>query len=153
LPKAAPFAWSSYVVREEDGHHVFRHALGPPPSGAAKPDVAWKGNELVAFRVHLPSRVLFYNARDVDDPSRIRTIDRGNIITWEQQLADRLQGKPIAWAEDRAPGVMEVRMDSQSILYRTLWLFGLAFTAAIAVLAFLIWLTMRRGAKEVTPQV
>jgi cyanate permease len=26
-----------------------------------------------------------------------------------------------------------------------LWLFGLAFLAAVAVLAFLIWLTMRRG--------
>jgi hypothetical protein len=154
LPKAAPFAWSSYVVREEDGHHVFRHTLGAPPSSAPrKPDSGWKGNELVAFRVHLPSRVLFYNARDVDDPSGIRTIDRGNIITWEQRLADRLEGKPIAWADDRSPGVMEVRMDSQSILYRTLWLFALAFVAAIAVLAFLIWLTMRRGSKEVTPQV
>jgi hypothetical protein len=153
LPQAAPFAWSSYVVREEDGHHVFRQTLGPPPSSASsKLNVGWKGNELVAFRVHLPSRVLFYNARDVHDPARIRTIDRGNIITWEQRLTDRLEGKPIAWAEDRTPGVMEVRMDSQSILYRTLWLFGLAFAAAIAVLAFLIWLTMRRGSKEVTPQ-
>jgi hypothetical protein len=151
LPKAAPFAWSTYDLHQEDGHHVWRHTLGAPVA-AAKPGVAWKGDELVAFRVHLPSRVLFYNARDVDDPSRIRSIDRGNIITWEQRLADRLENKPIAWAEDRTPGVMEIRMDSQSILYRTLWLFGLAFLAAVGVLALLIWLTLRRGGKEVSPQ-
>jgi hypothetical protein len=153
LPKAAPFAWSIYDLHQQDGHHVWRHTLGAPVAAAAKPGVAWKGNELVAFRVHLPSRVLFYNARDVDDPSRIRSIDRGNIITWEQRLADRLENKPIAWAEDRTPGVMEIRMDSQSILYRTLWLFGLAFLAAVGVLALLIWLTLRRGGKEVSPQV
>jgi hypothetical protein len=154
LPKAAPFAWSSYDLHQDDGHHVLRHTLGPPaPSAGARRDAGWKGNELIAFRVHLPSRVLFYNARDVDDPSRIRTIDRGNIITWEQRLADRLDNKPIAWAEDRTAGVMEVRMDSQSILYRTLWLFALAFTAAIAMLALLIWLAVRRGTREVSPQV
>ena len=149
LPGAAPFAWSSYDLHQEGGHHVFRHTLRaattPPGSVAA---AGWRGDELIAFRVHLPSRVLFYNARDVRDPSRIRTIDRGNIITWEQRLADRLANQPIAYAEDRTPNVMETRMDSQSILYRTLWLFGLAFGAAIAVLALLIWLTMRRGRTE-----
>jgi hypothetical protein len=153
LPKAAPFAWSSYDLRQEDGHHVWRHTLGAPsPPRGATPYAGWKGNELIAFRVHLPSRVLFYNARDVDNPAKIRTIDRGNIITWEQRLADRLDNKPIAWAEDRAPGVMEIRMDSQSILYRTLWLFALAFTAAVGMLALLIWLALRRGSKEVSPQ-
>jgi hypothetical protein len=152
LPKAAPFAWSSYDLHQEDGHHVWRHTLGAPAHSAGSVDTGWKGDEFVGFRVHLPSRVLFYNARDVDDPSRIRTIDRGNIITWEQRLVDRLQNQPIAWAEDRAPGVMEIRMDSQSILYRTLWLFALAFTGAVAVLAFFIWMAMRRGSKEVSPQ-
>jgi hypothetical protein len=151
LPKAPPFAWSTYELHQDGDHHVFRHTLHAPltPPGFAGVS-EWRGNELVAFRVHLPSRVLFYNARDVDDPSRIRTIDRGNIITWEQRLRDRLSNAPIAYAEDRTPNVMEVRMDSQSILYRTLWLFALAFTAAIAVLALLIWLTMRRGQKEGT---
>jgi hypothetical protein len=153
LPKAAPFAWSSYDLHQEDGHHVWRHTLGAPtPSARSKVDAGWKGDELVGFRVHLPSRLLFYNARDVEDPSRIRTIDRGNIITWEQRLADRLENQPIAWADDRTPGVMEIRMDSQSILYRTLWLFALAFTAAVVVLAFFIWMAMRRGSKEVSPQ-
>ena len=39
-------------------------------------------------------------------------------------------------------------MDRQSILYRTLWLFGIAFAAALLVIAGLIWLTMRRGAAD-----
>jgi hypothetical protein len=43
-------------------------------------------------------------------------------------------------------------MDSQSILYRTLWLFGGAFAAAVALLGFLIWMTMRRGAKQEAAQ-
>ena len=37
-------------------------------------------------------------------------------------------------------------MDPESILYRTLWLFGIAFAAAVLVLVGLIWLTIRKGA-------
>jgi hypothetical protein len=40
-------------------------------------------------------------------------------------------------------------MEGQSILYRTLWLFGGAFAAAVLLIGFLVWLTMRKGAKEV----
>jgi hypothetical protein len=36
-------------------------------------------------------------------------------------------------------------MSSQSILHRTLWLFGGAFAAAVLVLIGLIWWAMRRG--------
>ena len=39
-------------------------------------------------------------------------------------------------------------MDRQSILYRTLWLFGIAFLAALLVIAGLIWLTMRRAPRR-----
>ena len=39
-------------------------------------------------------------------------------------------------------------MDSQSILYHTLWLFAGAFLAAVLVLVVAVWLTMRKGAKE-----
>ncbi len=42
-------------------------------------------------------------------------------------------------------------MESQSILYRTLWLFGGAFLAAVIVLASLIWWTMRRGRDQDEP--
>ena len=101
-------------------------------------DVGWDGGEIVAFRLHLPSRIREHNARDLDknEPTGIH---RGNILGWEQHLADRLDGKPVT---------IEVRMDSQSILYHTLFLFAGAFTAAVLTLVLLIWWTMRRGREE-----
>ena len=50
-------------------------------------------------------------------------------------LTDRRAGKPVD---------MDVRMEAESILYRTIWLFVGAFVAAIVVLA-VIWITVRRG--------
>ena len=38
-------------------------------------------------------------------------------------------------------------MDTQSILYTTLWLFGLTFLAVAAAFAAVIWFVMRRGAE------
>jgi hypothetical protein len=67
------------------------------------------------------------------------SVGRGNILAWEQHLSDRLDGQPITIA---------VRMESQSILYLTLWLFAGAFTAAVLTLIALIWWTMRRGRGE-----
>lgn len=136
LPKAAAFSGETYDLQLRDNLQVFRqHLSGTPAKAASLPGVDWNGSERVAFRLHLPSRIEYHNAKGVE---------RGNILTWEQPLKDRLAGKPIAWSEG-AVNIMEVRMDNQSILYRTLWLFGLAFLAAIAVLAFLIWVTMRKG--------
>jgi len=147
LPKARPFAWSTYELREEtreDGEQViYRHTI-TAKAVAPQPGAGWKGSEVVAFRLHLPARIRFHNSRDLDTGAP-RGVGRGNILTWEQRLTDRMEGKPIAWSEDHKPGVMEAHMDRQSILYRTLWLFGLAFTAALLVLAGLIWLTMRKG--------
>ena len=148
LPKAAPFSWESYDLEIQGSQASFREMLG---ASSFKPgtltNVGWDGSELVAFRLHLPSRIQWHNARTADDqPNGVR---RGNILSWEQRLTDRLDGRPVAYAEDKTPGVMEVKMDSQSILYRTLWLFGLAFLAAVLVLVFLIWLTMRRGRPEI----
>jgi uncharacterized iron-regulated membrane protein len=45
---------------------------------------------------------------------------------------------------------MEARMDTQSILYRTLWLFGGTFLAAMAALAIIIWWVRRKGRSVVT---
>lgn len=144
LSKAAPFSWSAYDLHQENGLTIFKQTLGASAfKPGTMPSVGWTGSEIVAFRLHLPSRIEYQNSRTLD-ADRPRGASRGNILTWEQHLADRLDNRPIAW-ESGVPGVMAVRMDSQSILYRTLWLFGLAFLAAVAVLALLIWLTMRRG--------
>jgi hypothetical protein len=101
-------------------------------------NVGWTGSELVAFRLHLPSRIRDHNARDLEEdvPSDIQ---RGNILAWEQHLADRLDGRPIEIA---------VRMDPDSILYRTLWLFGGAFLAAVLLIGGIVWMTIRKGARQ-----
>jgi hypothetical protein len=136
LAEAVPFAWSKYEFGPESGHYVYRQTVG---ASAMKPgslaNYGWDGSEVVAFRLHLPSRILHHTARDVEtnQPSEA---SRGNILAWEQHLADRLEGQPVN---------LLVEMESQSILHRTLWLFGGAFVSAVLVLALLIWWAMSRG--------
>jgi len=136
LHEAAPLSWSRYDLTAQNGQHRFRQTVR---ASALKPgtlkNVGWDGGEIVAFRLHLPSRILEHNARDLEknEPTGIR---RGNILEWEQHLSDRLDGQPVT---------VEVRMDSQSILYRTLFLFAGAFAAAVLTLVALIWWTARKG--------
>lgn len=135
LHEAPPFAWSRYELVEQDGTHVYRQTVGP---SALRPgtlqNVGWDGREIVGFRLHLPSRILEHNARDLerDEPTGVA---RGNILAWEQHLSDRLDGQPLR---------IEVRMESRSILYLTLWLFAGAFTAAVLALGALAWWVGRR---------
>jgi hypothetical protein len=140
LNRVPPFSWSTYELTPQNGGYVFTQTIG---ASALRPgtlqNVGWTGEELVAFRLHLPSRITWHNARDLET-NETSDIQRGNILAWEQQLTDRLDGRPIA---------IEVRMEGQSILYRTLWLFGGAFAAAVLLIGLLVWLTMRKGAKEV----
>jgi hypothetical protein len=145
LPKSRPFSWATYDLHEKGEQVVFRHMLSRTGTNAGPmPDAGWQGDEIVAFRLHLPARIRYHNSRDLRTNAP-RSPARGNILTWEQRMTDRLAGKPIAYGEDKTPDVMEVRMDRQSILYRTLWLFGLAFLAALLVIGGLIWMTMRQG--------
>ncbi len=150
LSATRPFSVEAYDLHEQGDQIAFRAALSKTGAAAAPvPDAGWQGNEIVAFRLHLPARIRFHNSRDLQTNAPVSPA-RGNILTWEQRMTDRLAGKPIAYAEDKTPDVMEVRMDRESILYRTLWLFGLAFLAALLVIAGLIWLTMRRGRETET---
>lgn len=127
LGAVAPFAWSRYAFDERDGLLVFTQEMG---ESAARDvgSVGWSGSELMAVRLHLPSRVPFHN-----QPSG--TIDRGNIIAWEQPLTARLAGEPLR---------IEVHMETQSILRDTLTLF--AFIIGLVALMFVavIWYVMRR---------
>jgi hypothetical protein len=136
LSEAPPFVWSTYDLQVKDGRRIFTQTVGP---SALKPgslqNYGWDGGEIVAFRLHLPSKILHHTARDIEtgEPSEA---SRGNILAWEQHLADRLDGQPVQ---------VVVEMETGSILYSTLWLFAGAFTTALAVLALLIWWTMRKG--------
>jgi hypothetical protein len=127
LHEARAFAWSKYALAPEDGLAVFRQLVGSPVNRDVG-DVGWTGQELIAVRLHLPSRVTFHNAPG-------REIERGNIIRWEQPLTERLQGKPLT---------IEVRMEPDSILAQTLILFALTATAALASMALAVWWVMRR---------
>jgi hypothetical protein len=144
LPNARPFSWAAYDLHELGDRIVFKETLSRTGASTPPPDARWRGDEIVGFRLHLPARIRFHNSRDLQTGAA-RSTSRGNILMWEQRLADRLEGKPIAYAEDKTPDVMEVRMDRESILYRTLWLFGLAFLGALLAIGGLIWFTMRRG--------
>jgi hypothetical protein len=139
LHDVAPFDWATYSLDEENGERVYRETIG---KSALRPgtlrNYGWKGQEIVAFRLHLPSRIVSHNARDIET-DQASAVQRGNILAWEQLLTDRLDGRPVR---------IEVRMDKQSILYTTLWLFGGAFLAAVLLLCGIIWLTIRKGAKE-----
>ena len=139
LTDAGPFSWSRYTLKVEHGHHVFEQNVGASAfKRGTLQKVGWNGSEIVAFRLHLPSRILWHNSKDLDTNQANET-KRGNILAWEQHLTDRLDGVPLD---------IRVELDSQSILYRTLWLFAGAFAAAIAVLGLIIWLTIRKGARE-----
>lgn len=140
LHELPALSWSRYeLVAGNNGEHTFRQTVGASAlrAGTLK-NVGWDGSEVVAFRLHLPSRILEHNARDLETDVPI-DVRRGNILAWEQHLSDRLDGRPVN---------ITVRMESRSILYRTLWLFAGAFTAAVLTIVALVWWTIRRGGRS-----
>ena len=131
LGDRTPFAWSRYQFVDRGGLWVFTQEMGAA-AGKDVGDVGWQGDELVAVRLHLPSRIPFHNA-----PSR--TVERGNILSWEQPLIARGKGEPVA---------IEVHMEQDSILFQTLALFAGMALLALAALALFIWWVRRTGAAQ-----
>ena len=129
MSQVAPLAWSAYRFERAGEAFEFRQVVGKP-AGAASRGIEWRGDEVVAFRMHVPSEVLFENATS--------DVQRGNILTWEQSLGDRLRGVPVE---------LHVRMQPESILYSTLLLFGSTILGAAAVFIGVIWWLRRRGAR------
>jgi hypothetical protein len=129
LSRAAPFAWSTYRFERDGDEYVFRQSVGRA-AGHDVGDVGWSGRELVTFRLHPPSTILSTNASAGNRR-------RGNILAWEQSLEDRRRSVPLFF---------DARMQTQSILYRTLWLFGATFAAVAATFGAAIWWVLRRGA-------
>jgi hypothetical protein len=138
LGDVAPFAWSKYQFTRGGDQFKYLQTVGAP-AGQPVGDVGWNGREIVAFRLHLPSKIRYHNTG--------REVGRGNILVWEQLLTDRLRNVPVVYAE-KGDGVLDARMDAQSILYTTLWLFGLTFVAVAIVFGSVIWLVMRRGKRS-----
>ena len=134
LSRLTPFSWSTYQFNRHGTLLEYKQVVG---RGATRPvgDVGWTGNELVAFRMHIPSVIAFHNA-----PSK--TVERGNILEWEQPLVDRLEGVPLA---------IEVNMEPESILYTTLLLFGSTIVLAAVAFGVVIWRVSSHGREDVVP--
>jgi hypothetical protein len=130
LATVKPLGWSTYTLLRAGDEYVYVQQVHGPANGRVA-GMEWTGREMVAFRVHLPSRVTFHNAG-------ARNLRRGNVLVWEGRLADRLAAKPVRF---------EARMETESILYRTLWIFVFTFLSAVATLAVTVWLVMRQGRK------
>ena len=128
LSRLAPFAWSVYRFERRDDIFEFQQVVGRSANGKGRA-VRWTGGETVLFRMHLPSEILFHNAPSGD-------VERGNILEWEQPLAERLAGTPVT---------VEVHIETESILYTTLLLFGSSVVAAGVALALAVWWIARRG--------
>ncbi len=127
------FSWSQYRFERLGDEYLFVQDIGPAANRQAG-DVGWTGRELIAFSLHLPSRIRFHNAL-------AGNFRRGNILVWEQSLSDRRNGVPLH---------LEARMDTRSILNRTLWLFAGTFVSAMAALGFVVWWVGRKGKRMVT---
>jgi hypothetical protein len=130
-------SWSSYAFESDQGIIRFTQEVGPA-AGADPGQVNWDGGEIVGFKLHLPSRIVFHNVKRLEDGSNGEP-ERGNILAWEQYLSDRRAGRPLR---------MEVRMDSQSILFHAVRLFLGALLAAVVVMGGAIWLVIRRARRR-----
>ena len=130
LGETAPFAWSTYRLDRDGDLYVYRQLIGRAANKSVG-HVGWTGGEVVAFRLHLPSKIVYHNTL----PGNQR---RGNILLWEQSLDDRLHGVPLA---------LDARMETQSILYRTLWLFGATLVAVAATFGLVIWWVLRSSVR------
>jgi hypothetical protein len=133
LSECGPLAWSRYRFEVRDATILYEQVVGEPTPGETG-SVNWDGSELVGFKLHAPSRIYYHNVKRLDGSNG--EPGRGNILTWEQRLADRRAGRQLH---------METRMGAESILFRTLWLFGAALGAAVLLLGALIWFTVRKG--------
>jgi hypothetical protein len=133
LAHVTPFAWSTYRFERQGDVYVYRQDVGKA-AGAKVPDVGWTGNEMISFKMHLPSEIPFNNSP--------KPVQRGNILQWEQPLADRLAGTPLE---------IEAHLEPESILYTTLMLFGGTVVAAALTFAVVIWWVARRGRTEHLP--
>jgi hypothetical protein len=127
LAESPMFAWSRYAFRTHEGQFEYAQTL-QGSAGQSVGNVGWDGSELVAVRLHLPSKVTFHNS-----PSK--TIERGNIIVWEQALTERQKGAPLE---------IVARMETQSILFRTLALFGAMGVLVVITFIAAIWFVKSR---------
>jgi hypothetical protein len=82
-----------------------------------------------AVRFHLPSKLY-------EHENAANGVERGNIVSWRQPTAEALLRRPLEFG---------ALMDSRSILWSTLGLFGSAIALALLLLGGALWLVFRKG--------
>jgi hypothetical protein len=127
LAEAPPFAWSSYTYGEQEGQFEYTQTVRGA-AGQSAGSAGWDGSELVAVRLHLPSVITWHNS-----PSK--KVERGNIVVWEQPLSERQKGAPLE---------IVARMETESILFRTLALFGAMGVLVVITFIAVIWFVKSR---------
>ncbi len=126
LGEAPPFAWSTYRYLEGDTIEFAQTMRAS--AGKEVGNVGWDGDELVAVRLHLPSVVT--------DNNSPQPVARGNILVWEQPLSERIKGAPLD---------VQARMEKESILFRTLALFGAMGVLVVITFIAAIWFVRSRN--------
>jgi hypothetical protein len=84
---------------------------------------------LLAVRFHLPSKIYAHDNAALG-------VERGNIVTWQEDLAAGFAGKPVAFG---------ATLDDRSILLSTVVLFGAAIAIAAVILVAAVLEVRRRG--------
>jgi len=100
------------------------------PDGPRDVSPAVEGN--VAVRFHIPSKIYAH-----DNASE--GVERGNILSWRDDVAAGLAGKPIAFG---------ATIDDRSILLSTVFLFGGAIAIAALILVAAVLAVQRRGRRQ-----
>ena len=126
LGEAPPFAWSTYVSLRV--------------TAASNSNDAGRRGETVAMsagRATSSSRYACTCRAAIADHNSPAPTMRGNILVWEQPLSERQKGTPLE---------IQARMETESILFRTLALFGGMAVLVAATFAGFIWFVRSRKA-------
>jgi hypothetical protein len=83
----------------------------------------------MAVRFHLPSEIF-------DHRNASAGVERGNILSWRQDLKGGLAGAPIDFG---------ATIGTRSVLRATLGLFAMAVAAGLAIIAVVLWFFARSG--------
>lgn len=129
LPRTRAFPDLDVALRREGERLRLAGTWRGPTAQSRGPD---DDSGLMAVRFHLPSEIFEHkNAFD--------GVERGNILSWRQDLHRGLTGSPIEFG---------ATMGSTSVLSATLGLFALAILTGLALMAAALYLFARRGRVE-----
>ncbi len=109
LHETRAFSWERIALTHAGDQYVYTETVGAPDRRGRRRRSAGRAMRWSRSGCTCPLESAITTRRR-------RRVERGNILEWEQSLADRLKGEPVH---------IEARMDQESILYSTLTLFGI----------------------------